>query len=314
MAEPRGDTEPEPPPPPPPPPPPRSPLAIRSSRSWSRPPSLDSRSLGRAPREANWLASLRLSMGTPGWRRGALRELLGLPAGFEQEDQQPPAGAAAASAAGSSDRLCLESREHSWMLAAAEGRFEALQELLEAEPALLNRIDPVTGYSALHWLAKHGSHEGLILMHEFARSHGQSLDVNAPGSGGLTPLHLAAQQGHYTFIKVLVGALGADSSRRDHSGHRACHYLRPDAPFGLRELAGAEESMETQRAATAVAGSVWRKGPTRNANNNCNISHNSWTALLPDGTDGGASGGEKGSRVTQTQGFFRQLFSLFQDR
>ncbi|XP_020830804.1 ankyrin repeat domain-containing protein SOWAHD [Phascolarctos cinereus] len=308
MAEPRGETEPL--PPPPPPPPPLTPLVTRSSQSRSRPPSLDSRSLGRVPREPNWRASLRM----PGRRRGALRELLGLPAGPTREDEQPPAGAATASAAGGPGGLCLEPREHAWMLAAAEGRFEALQELLEAEPALLNRVDPVTGYSALHWLAKHGSHEGLILVHDFARSQGLSLDVSAPGSGGLTPLHLAAQQGHDMVIKVLVGALGADSSRRDHSGHRACHYLRPDAPPGLRELAGAEESEEPQRAATATAGSVRRRGPPGNANNNCSISRNSWTALLPDRTDGGAPGGEKGSKMNQIQGFFRQLFSLFQDR
>ncbi|XP_043830438.1 ankyrin repeat domain-containing protein SOWAHD [Dromiciops gliroides] len=280
--------------------------APRSSRSRSRPPSLDSRSLGRAPREPDWRASLRLSLGMPGRRRGALRELLGLPAGPEQEDEQQSAGPGG---------LCLEPREHAWMLAAAEGRFEALQELLEAEPGLLSRVDPVTGYSAFHWLAKHGSHEGLILAHDFGRSRGLAFDVSAPGSGGLTPLHLAAQQGHDMVIKVLVGALGADCSRRDHSGRRACHYLRPDAPPGLRELAGAEDGEDARRAATATAGSVRRRGPPGNVNNNCSSGRNSWTALLPDRTDGAApASGEKGSRVTQIQGFFRQLFSLFQDR
>ncbi|XP_072483540.1 ankyrin repeat domain-containing protein SOWAHD [Notamacropus eugenii] len=300
MAEPRGETE-QPPPPP----------ATRSSRSRFHVPSLDRRSLGRAPRESDWRASLRLSMGIPARRRGALREVLGLPAGLEREDEQPLAG----STAGGPGGLCLEPREHAWMLAAAEGRFEALQELLEGEPTLLNRVDPVTGYSALHWLAKHGSHEGLILVHDFARSRGLSLDVSAPGSGGLTPLHLAAQQGHDMVIKVLVGALGADAGRRDHSGHRACHYLRPDAPSGLRELAGAEWSEEraATATATATAGSVRRRGAPGNANNNCSINRNSWTSRLPDATDAGAPGREKGSRVIQIQGLLRQLFSFFQD-
>ncbi|XP_051824966.1 ankyrin repeat domain-containing protein SOWAHD [Antechinus flavipes] len=314
MAEPRGETEPPPLSPPPPPPPPLPPAAVHGGRSQSRNLSLDSRSLGRAPREPSWRTSLRLSLGIPGRRRGELRELLGLPVGLEREDEQPAAGAAAASAAGGPGGLCLEPREHAWMLAAAEGRFEALQELLEAEPGLLNRVDPLTGYSALHWLAKHGSHEGLIRMHDFARRHGLSLDVSAPGSGGLTPLHLAAQQGHDLVIKVLVGALGADSSRRDHSGHRAYHYLRPDVAPELRELAGAEESEETPRATSAPSGSLWRRGQTGNANNNCSIRRGSWIALLQERTDRGARGGDKASRVSQIQGFFRQLFYLFQDR
>ncbi|KAB0389720.1 hypothetical protein E2I00_007186, partial [Balaenoptera physalus] len=104
------------------------------------------------------------------------------------------------------------------------------------EPGLLLRGDPITGYTVLHWLAKHGRHEELILVHDFAQRRGLPLDVSAPGSGGLTPLHLAALQGHDMVVKVLVGALGADPTRRDHSGHRASHYLRPDAPWSLREL------------------------------------------------------------------------------
>ncbi|XP_074133344.1 ankyrin repeat domain-containing protein SOWAHD [Sminthopsis crassicaudata] len=301
MAEPRGETEPPPPP-----------AAVHGGRGQSRTLSLDSRSLGRAPREPGWRTSLRLSLGIPGRRRGALRELLGLPAGPERDDEQPAAGAAAASAAGGPGGLCLEPHEHAWMLAAAEGRFEALQELLEAEPGLLNRVDPLTGYSALHWLAKHGSHEGLIRLHDFARRHGLALDVSAPGSGGLTPLHLAAQQGHELVIKVLVGALGADSSRRDHSGHRAYHYLRPDVAPDLRELAGAEDS-EPPRATSAPSGSLWRRGPAGNANNNCSSRRSSWIAPPPERTERGARGGDKASRGAQIQGFFRQLFSLFQD-
>ncbi|XP_016282148.1 ankyrin repeat domain-containing protein SOWAHD [Monodelphis domestica] len=286
----------------------------RSSRSRARPPSLDGRSLGRGPREPHWRASLRLSMGMPGRRRGELRELLGLPVGPEREDEQSPTGApSAASVAGGPGGLCLEPREHAWMLAAAEGRFDALQEMLETEPALLSRIDPVTGYSALHWLAKHGSHEGLILVHDFARSRGLTLDVSSPGSGGLTPLHLAAQQGHDMAIKVLVGALGADASRRDHGGHRAYHYLRPDAPPGLRELAGSEEGEEAPAAATS-SGTGRRKGSPGNANNNCSISRRSWTAS-GERRDSRARAWvrEKGSQVTHIQGFFRQLFSFFQD-
>ncbi|XP_021044362.1 ankyrin repeat domain-containing protein SOWAHD [Mus pahari] len=179
-------------------------------------------------------------------RRGELRELLGLQGAaparcLSEEHLEPTVPGSRRSSGQGSSRVCLEPREHAWILAAAECRFEVLLEMLEAEPSLLMREDPITGYSVLHWLAKHGRHEELILLHDFARRQGLPFDVSAPGSGGLTPLHLAALQGHDMVIKVLVGALGADPSRRDHSGNRPCHYLRPDASLNLRELSGAEE-------------------------------------------------------------------------
>ncbi|XP_052602743.1 ankyrin repeat domain-containing protein SOWAHD [Peromyscus californicus insignis] len=203
----------------------------------------DSATLSREP---IFHSTLSVSGASGTRRRGALRELLGLqgaaPAGCLSEERLEPAspGSRRSSGQGSS-RVCLEPREHAWILAAAEGRFEVLLELLEAEPSLLMQDDPITGYSVLHWLAKHGRHEELIWLHDFAQRRGLPLDVSAPGSGGLTPLHLAALQGHDMVIKVLVGALGADPTRRDHSGHRPCHYLRPGASWSLRELSGAEE-------------------------------------------------------------------------
>lgn len=196
--------------------------------------------------ERSFHSSLTVSGESGTRRRGALRELLGLqgtaPTGWLSEEHlEPSAPGSRRSSGQGSSRMCLEPREHAWILAAAECRFEVLLEMLEAEPSLLMREDPITGYSVLHWLAKHGRHEELILLHNFAQRQGLPFDVSAPGSGGLTPLHLAALQGHDMVIKVLVGALGADPSRRDHSGKRPCHYLRPDASLNLRELSGAEE-------------------------------------------------------------------------
>lgn len=196
--------------------------------------------------ERSFHSALTVSGVSGARRRGALRELLGLqgaaPAGWLSEEHlEPSAPGSRRSSGQGSSRMCLEPREHAWILAAAECRFEVLLEMLEAEPSLLMREDPITGYSVLHWLAKHGRHEELILLHDFAQRQGLPFDVSAPGSGGLTPLHLAALQGHDMVIKVLVGALGADPSRRDHSGNRPCHYLRPDASLNLRELSGAEE-------------------------------------------------------------------------
>ncbi|XP_003414827.2 ankyrin repeat domain-containing protein SOWAHD [Loxodonta africana] len=288
-------------------------LSLRSAPQ-SRPSRADTGSLGRYrgavanARESPFHGSGTSSGAGTARRRGALRELLGLqgaaPAGWpseERAEEQPPSGPGGSG-------LCLDPREHAWMLAAAEGRIEELQELLKAEPGLLLRADPITGYTVLHWLAKHGRHEELILVYDFAQRRGLQLDVSVPGSGGLTPLHLAAQQGHDMVIKVLVGALGADPTRRDHSGHRACHYLRSDAPQRLRELSGAED---------------WEvvDGNERNNSNN-NSSGAAARALRWSLSPTGATAVETrakekdsaGSRVAQIQGLLRQVFPFFQNR
>lgn len=302
-----------------------SPLSLRSAPQ-PRAAKEDLGSLARYPANAaataSWEphlhSSLMLSGAGSGRRRGALRELLGLqgtaPARWLSEErakEQSPSGPNGLGGSG----LCLEPREHAWILAAAEGRFNVLQEHLEAEPGLLLRGDPITGYTVLHWLAKHGRHEELILVHDFAERRGLRLDMSAPGSGGLTPLHLAALQGHDMVIKVLVGALGADPMRRDHNGHRACHYLRPDAPRSLRELSGAED---------------WETAAGRERNNANNNSSGSagWAPRRPPSagrlmvveTTARATGSldtEKdstGSRVAQIHNLVRHMFPFFQDR
>ncbi|XP_010611313.1 ankyrin repeat domain-containing protein SOWAHD, partial [Fukomys damarensis] len=131
----------------------------------------------------------------------------------------------------------------------------------------------------------------------------------------LTPLHLAALQGHDMVIKVLVGALGADPMRRDHSGHRAYHYLRPDAPQSLRELSGAED---------------WEPacGSDRHNTNNNSSGAASWTSRRTLSAAGATAVETNhraatplarvkeavGIRVAQIHGLFRHLFPFFQDR
>ncbi|XP_050997962.1 ankyrin repeat domain-containing protein SOWAHD [Acomys russatus] len=261
-------------------------------------------------------------------RRGALRELLGLqgaaPAGWLSEERSEPAttGSRRSSGQGSS-RVCLEPREHAWILAAAEGRYEVLLDLLEAEPSLLMRNDPITGYNVLHWLAKHGRHEELILLHDFAMHRGLPFDVSAPGSGGLTPLHLAALQGHDMVIKVLVGALGADPTRRDYSGHRPCHYLRPNASQSLRELSGAEDwelardkerdkanssSSSTTTSTTTTTGWSLRRAPSSSRLKSMGT-HSKGAAAQPAKEK--KAGGNQGGQGT---GLLRHLFPFIQNR
>ncbi|XP_009995523.1 PREDICTED: ankyrin repeat domain-containing protein SOWAHD [Chaetura pelagica] len=106
--------------------------------------------------------------------------------------------------------LALDPLEHEWLLTVAEGDADNIIRLLDLDPSLLTRKDFVTGFTALHWLAKHGRHESFI-------------------------------QGHELLIKLLVGAYGADTSLRDHNGRKAWQYLRADTSRELKELAGALE-------------------------------------------------------------------------
>lgn len=140
--------------------------------------------------------------------------------------------------------LVLDPVEHAWMIMVAEGNFEELQDSLQQDPDLLYKRDFVTGYSVIHWIVKHGHHEDLIRLMDFASASGHFLDINTRASGGLTPLHIAALQGHDMLIKVLVGAYNADIHIRDHNGRKAWQYLRLRTDRNLLILLGAPEEEE----------------------------------------------------------------------
>ncbi|XP_044283475.1 ankyrin repeat domain-containing protein SOWAHD [Varanus komodoensis] len=164
--------------------------------------------------------------------------------------------------------LALDPLEHEWMLTVAQGNVEGILHLLSKDPSLLSKRDFVTGFTVLHWLAKHGHHENLIQVITFAEKNCYPVDVDVrTASGRLTPLHLAALQGHEMVIKVLVGAYGANTSLRDHNGLKAWQYLRSDAPRELKELSGAcEEDLDTI-------------GAQNNRNNNNNSRPSRWGAF-----------------------------------
>ncbi|XP_056397154.1 ankyrin repeat domain-containing protein SOWAHD [Hyla sarda] len=143
-----------------------------------------------------------------------------------------------------SQDLVLDPVEHAWMIMAAEGNFEDLQDSLQQDPSLLYKRDFVTGYSVIHWIAKHGHHEDLIRLMDFVSAGGYFLDINTRASGGLTSLHIAALQGHDILIKVLVGAYNADIHIRDHNGRKAWQYLKLKADRNLFILLGAPEDEE----------------------------------------------------------------------
>lgn len=128
--------------------------------------------------------------------------------------------------------------EHAWMLSAVEGNYETILDFISDDPHLLTRKDFISGYSVLHWLAKSGKDETLLKLLQHAERTGIPVNVNVRGSGGLTPLHVASMHRHYTVIKVLVGAFGANVDAMDYNGRRAWQYLPGNAPEEMKELLG----------------------------------------------------------------------------
>ncbi|MBN3297490.1 SWAHC protein, partial [Amia calva] len=133
----------------------------------------------------------------------------------------------------------LDPLEHAWMLSVVDGNFETIVEFLSEDPTLLTKRDFVTGFTAIHWLAKHGKDETLIKIMRYAESQGFPVNVNLKASGGLTPLHVAAMHGQNMVVKILVGAFSASVEAMDYSGRRAWQYLRADATVEMKELLGA---------------------------------------------------------------------------
>ncbi|KYO31277.1 ankyrin repeat domain-containing protein SOWAHB [Alligator mississippiensis] len=93
------------------------------------------------------------------------------------------------------------------------------------EPGLAARRDFISGYTALHWLAKRGDLRALHDLVGAARRAGVALDPDARSGCGYTPLHLAAMHGHQAAVELLVLQLSAKVHLRDSSGRRPWQYL-----------------------------------------------------------------------------------------
>ncbi|KAM6120284.1 LOW QUALITY PROTEIN: ankyrin repeat domain-containing protein SOWAHB [Pterocles gutturalis] len=119
----------------------------------------------------------------------------------------------------------LGRREHAWLVAVSAGCWAQVRGLFLEEPELALQRDFMSGFTVLHWLAKHGDGPGLQELAVAARQAGLTLDVDARSGCGYTPLHLAAIHGHQLVIKVLVLQLGCQVQVRDSSGRRPWEYL-----------------------------------------------------------------------------------------
>ncbi|XP_030046405.1 ankyrin repeat domain-containing protein SOWAHB [Microcaecilia unicolor] len=134
----------------------------------------------------------------------------------------------------------LEAKEHDWMVRLASGSWLQVYTLFLEEPQLAVRRDFISGYTALHWVAKHGDNRMLQDLVTGAWKAGVALDVNAKSNGGYTPLHLAAIHGHQKVMKVLVQKIKVRVDVRDNSGKKAWQYLSGSSTSGeVWQLLGA---------------------------------------------------------------------------
>lgn len=117
--------------------------------------------------------------------------------------------------------VALDPVEKDWLYSSACAQLGHLTQLLEQEPALANKKDFTSGFTALHWAAKHGKEDMTRAMAN------AGADINSRAHGGYTPLHIAALHGHRHIMDLLVGTYGAKENLRDYSGHFAYYYISP---------------------------------------------------------------------------------------
>ncbi|XP_036947184.1 ankyrin repeat domain-containing protein SOWAHC-like [Acanthopagrus latus] len=153
--------------------------------------------------------------------------------------------------------VTLDPLEHEWMMCASDGEWSSLHHLLDSEPSLVLRKDFVTGFTCLHWAAKHGKPELIALIINFAKQHNVPISVDVRSNSGYTPLHIAAMHNHMEVVKLLVGAYNADVELRDYSGRKACQYLTDNVSVDIRDIIGAYERSDSA-SADRRDGGRWR--------------------------------------------------------
>lgn len=130
----------------------------------------------------------------------------------------------------------LDAREHEWIVKLASGSWIQVLTLFWEDPQLALHKDFLTGYTALHWIAKHGDLGALQDFVSSTQKAGIALDVNVKSSCGYTPLHLAAIHGHQAVIKLLVQRLASRVNVRDSSGKKPWQYLTSNTSGEIWQL------------------------------------------------------------------------------
>ncbi|XP_034565073.1 ankyrin repeat domain-containing protein SOWAHB-like [Notolabrus celidotus] len=140
---------------------------------------------------------------------------------------------------GRQSQVPLESREHDWLVKGAAGAWPDIYSLFRDDSTLLNRQDFISGFTVLHWIAKHGDHRVLNTLWYGVQKAGLAFDINARSTCGHTPLHIAAIHGHKSIMRLLVSKFNADVKLRDTAGKKPWQYLSSSSPPDVFQLLGA---------------------------------------------------------------------------
>uniref|UniRef100_A0A1A9ZQS3 ANK_REP_REGION domain-containing protein n=1 Tax=Glossina pallidipes TaxID=7398 RepID=A0A1A9ZQS3_GLOPL len=108
-----------------------------------------------------------------------------------------------------------------WIVAMATANYEELAKLASDWPELVKLRDPATGYSALHWAAKHGNEDMVNLIAGTYKA-----DVNGRTNGGYTPLHIAMQFDRSNVFHMLSNDYKANLDLLDWAGNKALDYSK----------------------------------------------------------------------------------------
>ncbi|XP_068562078.1 ankyrin repeat domain-containing protein SOWAHB-like isoform X2 [Cebidichthys violaceus] len=133
----------------------------------------------------------------------------------------------------------LEPREHAWLVKGAAGSWPDIYTLFREDSSLLNRRDFISGFTVLHWIAKHGDHRVLNTLWYGVQKTGLMFDMNAKSTCGHTPLHIAAIHGHSNIMRLLVNKFSADVKLRDTAGKKPWQYLSRAVPADVFQMLGA---------------------------------------------------------------------------
>lgn len=138
-----------------------------------------------------------------------------------------------------SSTVPLDPTEHDWIVKSASGSWLQVYGLFNQDPQLALRKDFISGYTVLHWFAKHGAIDMFYKFVVGARKAGVEIDFNIKSNGGYTPLHMAAIHGHQNVAAMLVEKLQVNVKLRDNSGKRAWQYLSCNTSGEVWRLLGA---------------------------------------------------------------------------